>query len=54
MFMKDQEGVESKTQVKRLTLNRSRDKREGKDECRWRFIELVAGNWENVFLMASK
>ena len=42
MFMKNKERVESKTHVKRLILIRSKDWKEGKDECRWRFIELVS------------
>ena len=44
IFMKNKERVESKTHVKRLILIRSTDWKEGKDECRWRFIELVCRN----------
>lgn len=52
MFLKNHERVESK--VKRLILNRNRNRRKkGKDEYRWRFIELVAGNSKNTSLMAS-
>ena len=42
IFMKNKERVESKTHVTRLILIRSTDWKEGKDECRWRFIELVS------------